>query len=1082
MSIVDNAIYDKIRSDNKDKYGTAVEVYGPVLLANLYSDRTHFIYELIQNAEDACERARQAGGKKKFACTIQLFQDKLLMRHNGIPFNEKDVIGICGIVEGTKADDRSQIGKFGIGFKSVYAYTKSPRICSGDKSFCIKNYVQPFFIEPEKNLNDVDTLFAIPFDNGIVTEKNAYDEISKRLMNLGVTNFLFLNNIEEIEWSIGSEHNGLYLRDSKVVGKHVKRVQLLSQIDKKDQFEEWLVFERPVTENGIAKVEIAFSIKRTNNNQEVIVPVLGAKLASFFLTEKVTWLKFIIQGPYRTTPARDNINFEDEWNQKLLLETAKLVADAIPKVKEMGLLDVSFLNTLPIDKNSLLTVNQVMSPVYYQTLEKLSSDEALLPTADYRHISSKQALLARGKDLTELLSSSQVKQLFGRTTWLDTTITEVSYPTIRKYLMEELGVPEIEPEQLGRAITDTFMSNQSDEWLIQFYKFLQGQPALWREKTYGLQEGICRLKPIIRLTDGSHTRPFDDEGNPLAFLPPADSRQTRFPTVKAILVKDAESRKFLTSLGLREPDVVDEIVRFILPKYEQDNVDVKIEDNLEDVKLVCVLTKSYDSASEKDSRGKELLEKVRETSLLSAINCGDDRCEYRKPSEIYIGKKYTNNLDADLYFKGNTNTWMLDERYTEIVKSFGLDTIAKLGCKSRIALRHKSVDWSGNVIIRNGYGSHKRGLDGFDPDCELEGLEHALQTITTDKSMIIWEILKKNTDLISGVVESSSRQDYSSSSKESTFSRMGELLTKYEWLPPAELIDKNVFRKPCDISLRELPPSYDLDSLASKSVAIKLKFKTPVEQKLMEQLSEEDRNIYSIFRTLSQEDKKLIVELLNNIKNKNEVSEVGKSVSEIGGEFKEALEETKHKPAGENRTSAWSGLLPEEEETIRKDYGDKIADNLKRMKVVEHTKIEKDVKVIHSIDPKDFLQEQYGGHCQICNTRLDLGRDKKPYFETLHLVETRGMHGWTDMEFNVLCLCPNCHALLKHGNKDLKNIWDAAEKVGRNEISSEPVEERHGDYYIIKIKVADNEKEIFYTPTHMAKLSAFISKANETQT
>jgi hypothetical protein len=261
-----------------------------------------------------------------------------------------------------------------------------------------------------------------------------------------------------------------------------------------------------------------------------------------------------------------------------------------------------------------------------------------------------------------------------------------------------------------------------------------------------------------------------------------------------------------------------------------------------------------------------------------------------------------------------------------------------------------------------------------------------------------------------------------------------------------------------------------------------LKFKTPVEEKLMEQLSEEDRNIYVTIRTLNQEDKKLIMELLTNIRNKKETSDTGATISEVGSKLKEALEETEHETEASPGNSVWSGLLPEEEETIRKDYGDKIVDNLKNIRVAEHTKIEKDVKVIHLIDPKNFLQEQYGGHCQICNTRLDLGHDKKPYFETLHLVETRGMYGWTDMEFNVLCLCPNCHALLKHGNKELQNIWDTAEKVGRNEITSEAVTERHGDYYVIKIKVADVEREIFYTPTHMAKLSAFISKANESQT
>jgi len=42
-------IYGKIRDENIRKYGTDINKYGPILLANLYSDRTHFIYELLQS-------------------------------------------------------------------------------------------------------------------------------------------------------------------------------------------------------------------------------------------------------------------------------------------------------------------------------------------------------------------------------------------------------------------------------------------------------------------------------------------------------------------------------------------------------------------------------------------------------------------------------------------------------------------------------------------------------------------------------------------------------------------------------------------------------------------------------------------------------------------------------------------------------------------------------------------------------------------------------------------------------------------------------------------------------------------------
>ena len=1080
MSRTDKALYDKIRRDNKEKYGTAVEVYGPVLLANLYSDRTHFVYELLQNAEDACERAKQATGKTKYTCTIQLGHDQLLMRHNGIPFGDQDVIGICGIVEGTKTDDRSQIGKFGIGFKSVYAYTRSPEIHSGGKSFCIRNYVQPFAIDPDEKIEEHETVVVIPFDHDSVTSKVAHGEISGRLADLGVTTLLFLVNIEEVGWSIEGGRRGWYRRSSHCVDDNVRKVHLSSCIGNSSQAEEWLVFERAVTENGTSKVEVAFKIETADDKKEIIVPVTGAKLASFFLTEKVTWLNFIVQGPYKTTPARDNVSFVDEWNRMLLTETARLVADAIPMVKKMGLLDVSFLDTLPINKRSLLTVNPVMSPLFHETRATLASSQALLPADDHDYVSREHALLARGKDLTELLSRDQLEELFGRTTWLDTSITKDRYPQVREYLMEELRIPEIEPEQLGRALTDSFMLSQSDEWMRQLYSLLQKQPALWRERGLNQQEGIFRSKPIVRLTDGTHTRPFDDKGNPLAFLPPAEGRKTRFPTVKPVLVKDEQSRRFLLSLGLREPDMIDEVVRLILPKYRQANPSIGGAENLEDVEAVCLAIRAY-GAPDGQSRNKDLLQEVRATGLLLATNCGDGKRGFRKPGEVYIGQFFTGNSDVDLYFAGNPSIWMLDQCYTEVVKSFGLDAMVKLGCKSIVAVRHRPADSSGSVTIRSWHGNHERGLGGFDPDCELDGLGYALQSITVEKARIVWETLKRNAQSVSGVVEKSTRQDYSHSTRQTVFSKIGRLLTEHAWLPTQGSDTEPVFRKPSEVSLGELPPSFDPGSPESKLIGQKLKFRLPVEQQLMEQLSDEDREIYRAIRNLDQEERKQIMEVLNQIKNSRAVSGGPRSASEIGNQFRESLECPARDPVDGNDSRAYSGVSPEEEQTIRKEYGERFADNLKKMRVTVRTKVVKDSQVLHSIGPKDFLLEQYQGHCQICNTCLDLGPGKKPYFETFRLVETQARHGWTDMEFNVICLCPNCHALLKHGDSSLTSIVDVAEQAGASLIAPQPVRERRGDHYIIRIRVADTEREIFYTPTHMAKLSAFIQEADKPQ-
>ena len=124
--------YEVIRADNIREYGEGTRHLE--FLGQLYSDRTHFVYELLQNAED--KGAKQV----KF----DLFLDRLEFLHDGSPFTEADIRGICGVGQGTKTEDLTKIGKFGVGFKSVYAYTSSPRIHCGDEHFRIEHYVRPY--------------------------------------------------------------------------------------------------------------------------------------------------------------------------------------------------------------------------------------------------------------------------------------------------------------------------------------------------------------------------------------------------------------------------------------------------------------------------------------------------------------------------------------------------------------------------------------------------------------------------------------------------------------------------------------------------------------------------------------------------------------------------------------------------------------------------------------------------------------------------------------------------------------------------------------------------------------------------
>ena len=151
--------YEAIRRDHERRYGEDVGEYGGIL-ADLYADRTHFVFELLQNAQDA--------GATRIVFDLQ--PDRLEVRHDGRPFTEADVRGICAIKRSTKPDvDVEQIGRFGIGFKSVYAYTGSPAIHCGDEHFEITDYVHPHAVDAVEAPEWWTTLQVFPFDRDEVT-------------------------------------------------------------------------------------------------------------------------------------------------------------------------------------------------------------------------------------------------------------------------------------------------------------------------------------------------------------------------------------------------------------------------------------------------------------------------------------------------------------------------------------------------------------------------------------------------------------------------------------------------------------------------------------------------------------------------------------------------------------------------------------------------------------------------------------------------------------------------------------------------------------------------------------------------
>src|SRR3990170_8846412 len=123
------------------------------ILAGLYNDPSHFIYEILQNAEDA--HAKEV--------RFELFEGRLDVYHDGKDFDFKDIDGVTGIGISTKKEDLNLIGKFGVGFKSVFAVTKTPHIFSGEFKIKIEDFVIPSVINSSNSISE--TLIRLPFNH-----------------------------------------------------------------------------------------------------------------------------------------------------------------------------------------------------------------------------------------------------------------------------------------------------------------------------------------------------------------------------------------------------------------------------------------------------------------------------------------------------------------------------------------------------------------------------------------------------------------------------------------------------------------------------------------------------------------------------------------------------------------------------------------------------------------------------------------------------------------------------------------------------------------------------------------------------
>jgi hypothetical protein len=550
--------FEAIRVENRDWYGRGIRnTIEPTV--NLYSEKIHLVFELLQNAEDAL---RKRNKPRTRSVRFDLSGSGLRLSHNGKPFDEDDIRGICGVNQSTKRKELTAIGRFGIGFKSVYAVTDCPEVRSGRQQFVIRDYVYPHEVEPVE-LSEDETIFWFPFRDG---DDSVFDEIAEGLEKLDAKALLFLRHVEELEWRIEDGSSGAVIRESTDLQPGLRRIALVESSSRREELsgEEWLVFSRPVQyeDEEVGSVEIAYSVDSSAPVGELRLKTTpDSRLAAFFPTGVQTNLGVLLQAPYQTTPARDNVAAKAPWNLNLFGETASLLVESLGVLRDMGALSVDVLCGMPIDEDDF-PEGSMFRPLYDAVAEALRTQE-LLPKNDKGWMTSTHAALARGQELCELLDSAQLTTLFASNEslqWLSDGITIDRTSELRTYLMREHDIREIQPQTFVSRVSKEFLEAQTDEWVSKLYEFLAGQSYLWKTASN------LRI-PWVRLENKSHVSAHSGE-LPNAFLP--SKATSGFPTVRTTVCQSEEALGFLKgTLKLTEPDPVDDVIVNILPLYEE---------------------------------------------------------------------------------------------------------------------------------------------------------------------------------------------------------------------------------------------------------------------------------------------------------------------------------------------------------------------------------------------------------------------------------------------------------------------------------------------------------------------------------
>ncbi len=948
------------------------------LLTDLYPDNAHFIYELLQNAEDA----------QATEVRFILQEERVEFEHNGDRlFSIEDVEAITGLGISTKKDDPTNIGKFGVGFKAVFAYTATPEIRSGEFHFRIRDLVVPDTdgLAP-RPLGENGTRFSFPFNNPRKPPNTAYAEIEQNLRQLDESTLLFLGNIRKIEYLLSDSTLGFLER--RDTGKN--RIEILVQHPEESVPVPvpYLLFEKEVDvddEDGNLKrcrIAVAFGLEKVQREGWRVKLLTKGRVCIYFPAEnEMSNLRFHLHAPFASTVARNSVR-TCEANDNLRDQLAALIAESMTIIRDQGLLNVGFLAILPNAKDNL-------RPFYKPIMDRLIEvfqNERLTPMKQGGHAAANGIFrgpvrlsdFVRDNDLAIILGEEYSPPLW------------IANPPQRNQREDDflnmLNICEWTPDILADALStgsETIMkwlAEKSDEWHQKLYVllgyFLSNTPRANK---------LLNLR-IVRCGDGIYR-----VGSECYFPSDGVEHDEAFPRVVQGTYSSGnneqeqqEARKFLKDIGVREVGEADRVETILKQRYSQTAVDSgNFRREIKGVKRFMALVE--DDPSQAKLFGNYFIFK-------SANG------KWRKPSQVYLDSPY---LDTGLraYYEvlsdETSRKWALSPEYKEsgIVPEKLRTFVEAVGSQTRLAPQKQSIPYNHPERARLRDGGRFFWDYGTDDDYDIPEFDTLLAKPDVSKSRLIWNTMN---ELPVDCLKARYRSNGSYPIKTAN-STLIHKLRKKEWVPQKQDGQKSVhFSKPSEAVAELLPRGFSYESQAQWLEATE--FGTGKREREEAERRREQQASHEYQR-------------------KNDAAkEMGFASLEEG---KEMAELRRKDPDGFRQwaeSATQKSEFPERPSRNPERRQKRLAEQYANAPQKKYEKRSRSVRTSQSsIDPDPYLKAQYTDDsdqmiCQICKDEMPFKkRDGDYYFEAVEALSRDYFP--KEHEVQYLALCPLCAAM-----------------------------------------------------------------------